>query len=105
MCPAMIDEPISPGRGLPVYQPATDVLDGTCRVPWAVTPSLVSLVRTSIAGMVRATGRAAGWTADGPGTATAAPDGTGASRAAGRGISAGRALSMKVGRAACGERG
>src|SRR5216684_464856 len=28
MWPAMIDEPISPGRGLPVYQPATDVLDG-----------------------------------------------------------------------------
>src|SRR5260370_18025915 len=75
MWPAMIDEPISPGRGLPVYQPATDVLDGACRVPCAVTPSLISVVRTSMAGMLRATGGAAGWLADGPGPATAAPDG------------------------------
>jgi len=29
MWPAIIDEPISPGRGLPVYQPASVVLVGT----------------------------------------------------------------------------
>ena len=41
MWPAMIAEPISPGRGLAVYQPATDVLVGTWRVPCAVRPSLI----------------------------------------------------------------
>src|SRR5258708_14016006 len=76
MWPAMIDEPISPGRGLPVYQPATDVLDGACKVPCAVTPSLITVVRTSMAGMLRATGGAPGPLAGGPGPATAAPDGT-----------------------------
>ncbi len=29
MCPAITEEPISPGRGLPVYQPATEVEVGT----------------------------------------------------------------------------
>ena len=36
MWPTMTAEPIWPGRGLPVYQPATDVLVGTCSVPCAV---------------------------------------------------------------------
>src|ERR1039457_1985063 len=94
MCPAMIDEPTSPGRGLPVYQPATEVLDGTCRVPWAVTPSLVSLLPRSMAGMARDTGRAAGWLPDGLGTVTTAPDGTIPSLATGRGTSAGLPFSV-----------
>ena len=29
MCPAITEEPTSPGRGLPVYQPATEVTVGT----------------------------------------------------------------------------
>jgi hypothetical protein len=29
MWPAMIDEPMAPGGGLPVYQPATVVVAGT----------------------------------------------------------------------------
>ncbi len=38
MCPAITEEPIWPGRGLPVYQPATEVLDGTWSVPCLVMP-------------------------------------------------------------------
>ena len=37
----MIDGPISPGVGDPVYQPATDPLVGTCSVPSAKRPSLM----------------------------------------------------------------
>ena len=59
MCPAMTEEPISPGRGLPVYQPATEVLDGTWSVPCRVMPSVIRLVCTPIAGMVRDTGAGA----------------------------------------------
>jgi len=56
MCPAMTDEPISPGRGLWVYQPATDVLFGTWSVPCRVMPSWISLVCTAMAGMRSVTG-------------------------------------------------
>src|SRR5450755_4045627 len=94
MWPAMTDEPTSPGRGLPVYQPATEVLVGTCSVPWAVTPSLMMVVRTSMAGIDRDTGRAAGGMAAGLGAATAAPDGTTPSFATGRGTSAGLGRSV-----------
>src|ERR1022692_1474701 len=89
MWPAITDEPTAPGRGLPVYQPATEVLVGTCSVPCAVTPSLISVVWTSMAGMVRATGRAAGWPAEEPGAVAAAPDGAVPSVATGWGMSAG----------------
>src|SRR5262249_41063789 len=58
MCPAMIAEPVCPGRGLPVYQPATEVLAGTWRVSWAVRPSLIRRGWTSMGGMDRDTGRA-----------------------------------------------
>src|ERR1700677_1398607 len=65
MCPAITDDPMAPGRGLPVYQPATDVVDGTCSAPAAVTPRSTRLVCTPIAGMVSATGS---------GTASSLPD-------------------------------
>src|SRR6266480_6131363 len=48
--------PISPGRGLLVYQPATEGLLGTCIVPRWVMPSRISLVRTPMAGIHTATG-------------------------------------------------
>lgn len=57
MCPAMIDAPIAPGAGLPVNQPATAALGGTCSDPWLVIPRRMSLVRTPIAGMASRTGR------------------------------------------------
>ena len=56
----MMAEPTAPGRGLPVYQPATDVVDGTCSAPLAVRPSVISWVFTPISGMVSETGRATG---------------------------------------------
>src|SRR5271157_1274499 len=59
----MMAEPTAPGRGLPVYQPATDVEDGTCNAPPVVRPSVISWVFTPISGMVSETGLAtgAGW--------------------------------------------
>src|SRR6266702_411607 len=56
----MTEEPIAPGGGLPVYQPATAVVDGTCSEPPAAMPSVTSRVRTPMAGMISSTGRAAG---------------------------------------------
>src|SRR5215470_17902323 len=53
----MMAEPTSPGRGLAVYQPATDVLVGTCSVPCNVRPSLIRDVRTAMAGITRVTGQ------------------------------------------------
>src|SRR5579859_4486195 len=89
MCPAMIDEPISPGRGLPVYQPASVVLAGTWRVPCGVRPSLSSGVRTPMAGMVSATGRATRLLECGRGGAAKIPRGTGEDLASGRATSPG----------------
>src|SRR5581483_10830965 len=56
MCPAMTAGPIAPGRELPVYQPATDVLAGTWSAPVAVRPRRISVVLTAIAGMSSDTG-------------------------------------------------
>src|SRR6266571_8081248 len=58
-CPAMTAEPTVPGRGLPVYQPATAVLDGTWSVPSELTPRWISLVRIPSDGMLSQVGRAA----------------------------------------------
>lgn len=76
MCPAMIEEPMAPGRGLRVYQPATVVLTGTCRAPDDVTPSLISLVLTPIEGMIRLASRATCSPPDGFGTGARLPRGT-----------------------------
>src|SRR6266480_953671 len=54
----MMDEPMAPGRGLPVYQPATVVEAGTCIEPPAARPSVIRLVFTPISGMVSETGLA-----------------------------------------------
>src|SRR5690242_8657290 len=56
----MTDEPIEPGRGLPVYQPATATEDGTCIAPPDARPSVIRLVCTPISGMVSETGLATG---------------------------------------------
>src|ERR1700742_2155811 len=56
MCPAMTADPVAPGRGLPVYQPATAVDDGTCSAPSAVSPRWTMFVCTPIDGMVSDTG-------------------------------------------------
>src|SRR6476646_6797868 len=58
-CPAMMAEPIVPGRGLPVNQPATVVLDGTWSVPSRLTPRWISLVRIASDGILSQVGRAA----------------------------------------------
>src|SRR5450755_2496235 len=76
----MMAEPMAPGRGLRVYQPATVVVDGTWRPPPGATPSLIRRVRTPIAGMTSDTGRA---TAAG---GIAAVSGGAARRPAGAGI-------------------
>src|SRR6202161_2894879 len=94
MCPAITEDPISPGRGLPVYQPATEGDVGTWRVPWAVRPSLVSLVRTPMAGMVRNTGGGAAAGGEECGAGTADPDGTGTDTRAGWSVAAGWPVSM-----------
>src|SRR5882757_3446549 len=85
MCPAITEDPISPGRGLPVYQPATEVDVGTWRVPWAVMPSVTSLECTPMAGMVRDTGAGAARAAAGAGSGAGAadPDGAGTDARAG----------------------
>src|ERR1700734_3768820 len=84
MCPAITEEPTSPGRGLPVYQPATEVTAGTCSVPLAVMPSLISLVCTPMAGMVRDTGAGAAGAGEEPGAGAADPDGAGTDALASR---------------------
>ena len=56
--------------GLPVYQPATEVLAGTCRMPRAVRPSLISRARTPMTGMDRYTGRVTAVLAAGRGGGT-----------------------------------
>src|SRR5580700_10213919 len=88
-CPAMTADPVAPGRGLPVYQPATVVVLGTCRVPFRLRPRLLIGALTPMAGMVSQTGLGVGWTADSETGTTVWPDGTAtgdgraASRAAG----------------------
>src|SRR5579875_3309101 len=77
----MTAAPASPGRGLPVYQPATAVLAGTCSAPAAVRPSRTSLVRTPMAGISRLTGTATGRARDAcRGLARAHPARTSAAR-------------------------
>src|ERR1022692_4366101 len=79
MWPAMTEDPIPPGRGLPVYHPATVVEVGTCRVPCAVMPSLISLLCTPMAGMVRDTGAGTAADGDASGAGAADPEGRSAS--------------------------
>src|ERR1700733_8405155 len=74
MCPTITAEPMAPGRALPVYEPATDVRDGTCSAPLGVSPRWTSVVLTPIAGMTRATGLATRRT-DGSGTGACLPTG------------------------------
>src|SRR5690242_14433028 len=62
-CPAMTAEPTVPGRGLPVYQPATVVLLGTWSVPLELTPRRISLVLIPSDGMLSQVGLAACWPA------------------------------------------
>src|SRR5215471_20433128 len=85
----MMAEPTSPGRGLAVYQPATDVLVGTWSVPCGVRPSLISDVRTPMAGITRETGRDTRRPARGTGGAAKIPRGEGAVLAGGRATSPG----------------
>src|SRR6266566_4928799 len=80
----MMDEPTAPGRGLPVNQPATVVVDGTCIEPPAARPSVIRLVFTPISGMVSETGLATWATAD-CGGATIGPVGTGSAASHGSG--------------------
>src|SRR4249920_3809102 len=82
----MTAEPTWPGRGLPVYQPATDVLAGTCRVPWAVRPSLIRRVWIPMAGMDRYTGLLTLVTAIGRGGTTTTAAGGRPGCATGRGL-------------------
>src|SRR5690348_12074707 len=88
----MTAEPTCPGLGLPVYQPATDVLAGAWRVPCAVRPSLISRVWTSMAGMLRYTGRGTVAPVTGWGGATSTPAGGFAGCAIGPGVILGRAV-------------
>src|SRR5437899_12647086 len=73
----MMDEPTAPGRGLPVYQPATVVEDGTCISPPEARPRVIRLVLTPISGMVSETGLATGAGAADCGGATIGPVGAG----------------------------
>src|SRR5437773_6568151 len=73
----MMDEPTAPGRGLPVNQPATVVVDGTCIEPPEARPSVIRLVFTPISGMVSETGLATGAGCADCGGATIGPVGTG----------------------------
>ena len=75
--PTMMAEPTEPGRGLPVYQPATVVEDGTCIAPPAARPSVIRLVFTPISGMVSETGLATGAGSADCGGATMGPVGAG----------------------------
>src|SRR5438067_11892157 len=72
----MMDEPTAPGLGLPVYQPATVVVDGTCIEPPRARPSVIRLVFTPISGMVSETALTI-WAAAACGGATIGPVGAG----------------------------
>src|ERR1035438_1023596 len=93
MCPAMTEDPIPPGRGLPVYHPATVLEVGTCRVCCAVMPSRISLLCTPMAGMVRDTGAGTAGAGDAFGAGAADPEGT---RTAGRAARLAAALGWPV---------
>jgi hypothetical protein len=56
----MMAGPTAPGRGPRVYQPAADVVAGSCAVRWAERPSVISRVLTPVSGMVSAAGAATG---------------------------------------------
>src|SRR5580704_16910298 len=58
----MMEEPMAPGRGLPVYQPATETMfkGGTSSSPSGSRPRVIRLVCTPISGMVSETGAATG---------------------------------------------
>src|SRR5580693_4274667 len=73
---------MEPGRGPPVYQPATAVDAGTCSVPAFVTPRSTSLVWTPMAGIVSATGNGTPALC-GRATAAIGPTGAGMGAAAG----------------------
>src|SRR5260221_1652442 len=72
MCPAMIEDPMAPGRGLLVYQHATVVLDGTWSWLFRVRPRWISLVFTPMTGIISVTGRAT-WSLAGLGTGAPLP--------------------------------
>src|ERR1700729_1403548 len=82
----MTADPVAPGRGLPVYQPATVVVPGTWSVPFRLRPRLMIGALTPMAGMVSQTGFGVGWTTDSETGATVGPEGTatGDGRAASR---------------------
>src|SRR5579859_3643113 len=73
----MMAEPTEPGRGLPVYQPATEVEDGTWSCPLDCRPRVIRLVCTPISGMVSDTGAATGFGSADCGGATIGPVGAG----------------------------
>src|SRR5579859_5969319 len=77
MCPTMMDDPMAPGRGLPVYQPATWNEVGTCISPSEAKPRVIRLVCTPISGMVSETGAATGLGAPDCDTATIGAVGAG----------------------------
>src|SRR5690242_20247267 len=81
----MMAEPTAPGRGLLLYQPATDVDDGTCITPPAARPRVISRVFTPISGMVSETGLAGGVDCGDCGGATTGPDGAGSAAPAATG--------------------
>src|SRR6202030_711947 len=73
--PAMTADPTAPGRGLPVYQPATVVVSGTWSVAFACRPRRTSEVLTPMAGMVSETGAAGSAAVCSPTGFTVGPDG------------------------------
>ncbi len=83
----MTADPIEPGRGLPVYQPATDVVGGTWSAPLLVSPRWTSALVTPMDGMTSETGSAT-WAAPCAGAASIGPVGAGSTTsAAARGTS------------------
>src|SRR5690349_6301960 len=89
MCPAMIADPMDPGRGLLVYQPATSVLDGTWSSLSLVRPRWMSRVCTPMTGMISVTGRAT-WSLAGLGTGAPLPVGMATNGGGPLGVTAGR---------------
>src|SRR5262245_25800693 len=88
MCPAMIADPMDPGRGLLVYQPATSVLDGTWSSWFLVRPRWRSRLFTPMTGMISVTGRAT-WSLAGWGTGAPWPVGMATNGGGPLGVTAG----------------